>query len=80
MPYFWGLLTGILLTILVVFLIDNVDDRGGRDFVNWDYVGEQFGASVKQAGEKVREEVHEATAPEADKPAPPAEPAPAEPQ
>ena len=71
MPYFWGVLTGILLTILVVFLIDNVDDRGRPDIVNWDYVGEQFGASVKQAGEKVREEVHEATAPEGGKPAEP---------
>ena len=67
MPYIWGLLTGILLTVLVVFLVDNVDDRGSRDFVNWDYVGETLGTSVKQAGEKVREEVHDATAPEGGK-------------
>ena len=77
MPYIWGLLTGILLTVLVVFLVDNVDDRGSRDFVNWDYVVETLGTSVKQAGEKVREGVHDATAPEGGKPA---EPAPAESQ
>ena len=77
MPYIWGLLTGILLTVLVVFLVDNVGERGSRDFVNWDYVGETLGTSVKQAGEKVREEVHDATAPEGGKPA---EPAPAESQ
>jgi hypothetical protein len=72
MPYIWGLLTGILLTILVVFLIDTVDDPGARDFVNWDSVGEKLGASVKEASEKVREEVHDATAPKQDQPADPA--------
>jgi hypothetical protein len=72
MPYIWGVLTGILLTILVVFLIDNVDDAGRPDIVNWEYVGAQFGATVKEASEKVREEVHDATAPEKDKPAEPA--------
>ena len=77
MPYFWGVLTGILLTILTVLLIDNVD-RGSRDFVNWDYVGETLGTSVKEASEKVREEVHDATAPEGGKPAEPAEPAPSQ--
>ena len=40
-------------------------------------VGETLGTSVKQAGEKVREEVHDATAPDGGKPA---EPAPAESQ
>ncbi len=78
MPYIWGVLTGVLLTILVVFLIDHVDDRDGRDIVNWDYLDAKVGASVEQAGEKVRQEVHEATAPEPDTTPPPAtEPAPA---
>ena len=40
MPYLSGVLTGILLTILVVFLIDNVGSESNtRDIVNWDYVG-----------------------------------------
>jgi hypothetical protein len=71
MPYISGLLSGILLTILVVFLIDHLGPApDNRDIVNWDYVGESIGASVEQAGEEVRQEVHEATAPD-DKPATP---------
>jgi hypothetical protein len=58
-------LTGILLTILVVFLIDNVGaESGRRDIVNWDYVGSALGSSVEKVGEEVRQEVHEATAPD----------------
>jgi hypothetical protein len=60
-----GVLTGILLTILVVFLIDNVGaESGRRDIVNWDYVGSALGSSVEKVGEEVRQEVHEATAPD----------------
>lgn len=65
MPYFWGVLTGIFLTILVVFLIDNVgDEPASTDIVNWDHVGVQLGESAEKVGEEVRREVHEATAPE----------------
>lgn len=65
MPYFWGVLTGILLTIFVVFIIDNVtDEPGTTDIVNWDYVGLQLGESAEKVGKEVRQEVHEATTPE----------------
>ena len=64
MPYLSGVLTGIVLTVLVVFLIDNVGpDSDTRDIVNWDYVGSALGSSVEKVGEEVRQEVHEATAP-----------------
>ena len=65
MPYLSGVLTGILLTILVVFLIDNLGpEPDTRDIVNWDYVGTTLGTSVEKVGEEVRQEVHEATAPD----------------
>jgi hypothetical protein len=65
MPYISGVLTGIVLTILVVFLIDHLEtDPDTRDVVNWDYVGSSLGASVETVGEEVRKEVHEATEPD----------------
>jgi hypothetical protein len=65
MPYFWGVLSGILLTIVVVFVIDNIGDKPGTpDIVNWDYVGVQLGETAEKVGEEVRQEVHDATAPE----------------
>ncbi len=65
MPYFSGVVTGIALTILAVFLIDHLGSHeNGRHFVNWDYVGASFGSSVEKVGEEVRQEVHEATAPD----------------
>jgi hypothetical protein len=74
MPYLSGVLTGILLTILVVFLIDHLGPQPDtRDIVNWDYVGATLGASVEKVGEEVRQEVHEATEPnDKDASAPPA--------
>jgi hypothetical protein len=74
MPYLSGVLTGIVLTILVVFLVDHLGpEPDTRDIVNWDYVGATLGASVEKVGEEVREEVHEATAPaEKDASTPPA--------
>jgi hypothetical protein len=64
MPYLSGVLTGIVLTILVVFLIDHLGpEPDTRDIVNWDDVGATLGASVEKVGEEVRQEVHEATAP-----------------
>jgi hypothetical protein len=65
MPYLSGVLAGIGLTILVVFLIDHLGpEPDTRDIVNWDYVGATLSASVEKAGEEVRQEVHEATAPD----------------
>ena len=64
MPYVSGVLTGIVLTILVVFLIDHLElESDTRDFVNWDYVDTTLGASVEKVGEEVRQEVHDATEP-----------------
>ena len=64
MPYLSGVLTGVVFTILVVFLIDHLEPESDtRDFVNWDYVGTTLGASVEKVGEEVRQEVHEATEP-----------------
>jgi len=65
MPYLSGVVTGVVLTVLVVFIIDHLGSNSGtRDLVNWDYVGDTLGSSVKKVGEEVREEVHEATAPD----------------
>jgi hypothetical protein len=65
MPYLSGVLTGIVLTILVVFVIDHLGpEPDTRDIVNWDYVGGALGASVVKVGDEVRQEVHEATAPD----------------
>ncbi len=65
MPYVSGVMTGIVLTILVVFLIDHLEPESDtHDIVNWDYVGATLGASVEKVGEEVRQEVHEATAPD----------------
>lgn len=65
MPYLSGVLTGIVLTILIVFLIDHIGPQSERrDIVNWEYLGETLGASVEKVGEEVRQEVHDATAPD----------------
>jgi hypothetical protein len=63
MPYLSGVVTGVILTVLVVFVVDHTGTNS-PDFVNWDRVGNALGSSVEQAGEQVRQEVHEATAPE----------------
>ena len=73
MPFLSGVLTGILLTIFIAFVIDNIGDKpGSQDLVNWDYVGLQLGETAEKVGDEVRQEVHDATAPEPeDTPAPP---------
>jgi hypothetical protein len=72
MPYLSRVLTGIVFTILVVFLIDHLGPKPDtRDIVNWDYVGATLGASVEKVGEEVRQEVHEATAPDDKEASPP---------
>ena len=61
MPYLTGVLTGIVLTILAVFLIDHFgSEPNSRMIVNWTVLAERVGA-VK---EEVRKDVHEATAPD----------------
>jgi len=73
MPYLSGVLTGILLTIILVFVIDHVgDEPDSQDIVNWGLVADGLGSTVADVNEQVREEVHEATKPEAE----PAMPAP----
>ena len=65
MPYLSGVLTGIILTILVVFLIDHLEPESKtRDVVNWNYVGEILGDSMDKVVEVVRQDVHEATLPD----------------
>jgi hypothetical protein len=72
MPYLSGVLSGILLTILVVFLIDHFGSGpAAQKIVNWDYVGATVGASVEKIGEGVRQEVHDATAPDGEAVNPP---------
>ncbi len=78
MPYLSGVLTGILVTILAVYLIDHVGSQPGtQDIVNWNVVAEKLGS----ASDEVRQEVHEATAPKeaATTPMPEPTPPPAEP-
>ncbi|HUW75006.1 MAG TPA: hypothetical protein VMW05_13470 [Methyloceanibacter sp.] len=78
MPYLSGVLTGIILTIVLVFVIDHVDDEpASQDIVNWGMVADGLGNTVADVNEQVREEVHEATAPDAETPA--SEPAAREP-
>ena len=62
MPYLAGLVSGVLLTILVVFMVDtfSVADQSGsetRKIVNWDVAAQKLSSSFAT----VKEEVHEAT-------------------
>jgi hypothetical protein len=70
MPYLAGVLTGVLLTVLVVFLVDNVSVANAptgtqpQKIVNWDVASEKLRSSVTTLEEgvrEVRENVHEAT-------------------
>jgi hypothetical protein len=73
MPYLSGVLTGILVTILAVYLIDHFGPQADtQDIVNWNVVAEKLGS----ASEEVRQEVHEATAPKAAATTPMPEPTP----
>ena len=78
MPYLSGVLTGIVLTILVVFLVDTLGNHpDSEDIVRWDLLAAKVGAGAEKVGEQVREEVHEATAPEPDTTPPDADTPPA---
>jgi hypothetical protein len=63
MPYPAGILTGVLLTILAVFVIDHVKAEGDasasepQKIVNWDVAAQRLSASLGT----LKEEVHEAT-------------------
>ena len=70
MPYLAGLLTGVLLTVLVVFLVDNLAVANApsgtepQKIVNWDVAVQKLRSSITTVQEEVREvreDVHEAT-------------------
>jgi hypothetical protein len=70
MPYLAGVLTGVLLTVFVVFLVDNlavVNAPAGTEpqkIVNWDVAAQKLHSSITTMKEEVREvrqDVHEAT-------------------
>jgi hypothetical protein len=64
MPYLSGLLTGIVLTVLVLFLIDQYGSGPDRQMVvNWGVLTQKLAMVTDQ----VREEVHHATAPDYEK-------------
>jgi hypothetical protein len=63
MPYLAGVLTGVLLTILAVFVIDHVkaysqtSTTEPQKIVNWDVAEQRLRSSLGA----IKEEVHEAT-------------------
>ena len=70
MPFLAGVLTGLLLTVLVVFLVDNfavVNAPTGTEpqkIVNWDVAAQKLRSSiatVQEEAREVRKDVHEAT-------------------
>ena len=70
MPYLAGVLTGALLTVFVVFLVDNlavVNAPAGSEpqkIVNWDVAAQKLHSSIttmKEEAHEVRQDVHEAT-------------------
>ena len=69
MPYLAGVVTGALLTVLVVFLVDNlsvVNAPAGTEpqkIVNWDVAAQKLHSSItvmKEEAREVRQDVHEA--------------------
>jgi hypothetical protein len=70
MPYLAGLLTGVLLTVFVVFLVDNLAVANApagtepQKIVNWDVAAQKLRFSIttmKEEAREVRQDVHEAT-------------------
>jgi hypothetical protein len=70
MPYLMGVLTGVLLTVLVVFLVDNLTVANApagtepQKIVNWDVAAQKLRSSItimKEEVREVRQDVHEAT-------------------
>jgi len=63
MPYLAGVVTGMLLTVLVVFLVDNLAVEPQK-IVNWDVAAQKLQSSItvmKEEAREVRQEVHKAT-------------------
>ena len=67
MPFIAGILSGILLTVLTVFLVDHISVAGRpagaatQKIVNWDVAAERVRSSVASITQEVREDVHQAT-------------------
>jgi hypothetical protein len=67
MPYLAGVVSGVLLTVLVVFLVDNLAVANApsgtepQKIVNWDVAAQKLRLSFATIKEEVREDVHEAT-------------------
>ena len=70
MPYLAGFLTGVLLTVFVVFLVDTfavATTPAGTEpqkIVNWDVAAQKLRSSitaVREGAQEVREDVREAT-------------------
>jgi hypothetical protein len=70
MPYLAGVVTGVLLTVLVVIFVDNlavVNAPSGTEpqkIVNWDVAAHKLRSSIttmKEEAREVRQDVHEAT-------------------
>jgi hypothetical protein len=70
MPYLMGVLTGVLLTVLGVFVLDNLAVANApsgtepQKIVNWDVAAQKLRSSIatmKEEEREVRQDVHEAT-------------------
>ena len=70
MPYLAGVLTGVLLTVLIVFVVDNLVVASAplgtepQKIVNWDVAAQKLRSSiaaVQEGAREVRDDVHEAT-------------------
>ena len=70
MSYLTGFLTGVLLTVLVVFLVDNLAVANApsgtepQKIVNWDVAVQKLRSSItamQEEAREVRDDVHEAT-------------------
>ena len=69
-PYLAGVLTGVLLTVLVVFVADNLAVANApsgtepQKIVNWDVAAQDLRSSIttlERGVHELREDVHEAT-------------------
>jgi hypothetical protein len=68
MPYLSGVLTGVVVPILILFLVDNLAVVNApaepQKIVNWDVAAQKLRSSIttmKEEAREVRQDVHEAT-------------------
>ena len=70
MPYLAGLLAGMILTVLVVFVVDDLAVASApsgtqpQTIVNWDVASQKLSSSLvalREGTRSLRDEVHEAT-------------------